>query len=168
VALVLREQKNGPEVLIIERAHVAGDPWSGHLAFPGGRRDAGDPSLQHTAVRETFEELGLDLTSHAEPLGDMDPVLAGSLLVAPFVFALSGHEPDGPALSPDPREVRRQFWVPLLPLLQGEHRTTFYVERDGAAQRVPGYQVADRVLWGMSYRMLQSLLEFMPLPGVAS
>jgi hypothetical protein len=116
-------------------------------------------------VRETFEELGLDLTVHAEPLGDLEPVRSGTLLVAPFVFALARHELEEPALSPDPREVRRQFWVPLEPLLRGEQRTSFYVEHNGASQHVPGYRIADAVLWGMSYRMLESLLELMPRPG---
>ena len=71
VAVVLREQGPGAELLFIERAKHEGDPWSGQMAFPGGRVDAGDTSERHTAQRETFEEVGLSL-QEAEYLGRLD------------------------------------------------------------------------------------------------
>ena len=61
VAIVVREGTDGPQVLLIRRAEHPGDAWSGHMAFPGGREDPGDESLLATAIRETFEELALDL-----------------------------------------------------------------------------------------------------------
>src|SRR6185503_4424279 len=72
VALMLRV---GPppdgalEMLLVKRAEYAGDPWSGHIALPGGRREPGDVSLEDTAVRETQEEIDVDLSAHARMLG---------------------------------------------------------------------------------------------------
>ncbi len=156
VALVLRERKNGPEVLVIERATVDGDPWSGHLAFPGGRRDRQDPSLEATALRETQEELGLDLSTHGSRLGALDHVRAHRALqlsVAPFVYLLR----NTPALTPSPREVARAFWVELLPLATGERPARYEMKTPTGKFAMPGYSVEGRVLWGMSYQVLLNL-----------
>ena len=49
------------DFLLIKRARSERDPWSGHMALPGGRRDDSDGDLLHTARRETLEETGVDL-----------------------------------------------------------------------------------------------------------
>src|SRR5438093_2935884 len=93
VAVVLHDGNDGIEALCIHRAVRAGDVWSGQIAFPGGRRDPGDADLLATAIRETMEEVGVDLSS-AERLGVLDdlyprtPVLP-PVVVRPFVFALT-------------------------------------------------------------------------------
>ena len=76
VAAVLRPGSNGPEVLLIRRAEHPNDPWSGHMAFPGGREDPCDADLFGTAVRETLEEVALDLTTNAALLGTLDDLPA--------------------------------------------------------------------------------------------
>jgi len=98
VAAILRPGPSSAEVLFIRRAEHPGDPWSGHMAFPGGRQDPGDVALLDTARRETLEEIGLDL-SRAELLGRLDDLQAVArgvhtdLLIRPFVFALEGEPP---------------------------------------------------------------------------
>ena len=92
VALLLREGASGPEVFFIRRAEHPRDPWSGHMAFPGGRQDAQDATLLHTAVRETQEEVGLDLSREAEHIGQLDDLQAiargkpQETVIRPFVY----------------------------------------------------------------------------------
>lgn len=54
-------QNGDPEVLFIKRATREGDRWSGHVALPGGGRDPSDVDDRAVAIRETMEEVGLDL-----------------------------------------------------------------------------------------------------------
>lgn len=155
VAAILREHERGrPEVLLIRRAEHPRDPWSGHMAFPGGRLDPGDPSLEHTAVRETAEELGLDLGACGEIVTRLDdvPTHKTGLVVRPFVFVVDR----APPLSPN-HEVDEVHWVDLRSMLTGERDTTHRFEWKGAVHQVPAYRVADRIVWGLTYRMLQIL-----------
>ena len=168
VAMILRE--NGPvsEVLFIERASHPGDPWSGHMAFPGGRLDPGDSDPSAAAVRETLEEVGLDLAG-AEQLGRLDDVhghhAAGvpALVISAFVYRSPGDQP----LAPN-HEVREAFWFPLPALLEPAR----FVERP--VRRVetyalPGILVGEperHVVWGLTYRFLEGFFRVVghPLP----
>jgi len=112
VALILLEGPRGLETLLIRRAERADDPWSGQVALPGGRYDPADADLLVTAIRETREETGVDLSA-AERLGVLDdlyprtPTLP-AVVVRPFVFALASR----PTLVPGV-EAARVFWLPL-------------------------------------------------------
>src|SRR4026207_855380 len=112
VSVLLRDGDDGLETLFIHRAVRVGDRWSGQIAFPGGRRDPAGPDLLTTALRETREEIGVDL-SGAERLGVLDdlyprtPVLP-PVVVRPFVFALTKRP--ATVLS---SEVQDVFWLPL-------------------------------------------------------
>jgi 8-oxo-dGTP pyrophosphatase MutT (NUDIX family) len=172
VAAILREGAEGAEVLLIRRAERAGDPWSGHMAFPGGRRDAADPDLHATAVRETREEVGIDLGANGTLLGrlpDLDAVARArrtGLVITPFVFALAGES----ALVFDPEEVAEALWVPLAPLARGEGAGTVAWEIEGTTLDLPCWRVDGRVVWGLTYRMLQTLFSAIsgePLPASA-
>ncbi|MGF1466838.1 MAG: NUDIX hydrolase [Sandaracinaceae bacterium] len=162
VATVLRARR-GLEALLIRRAEHEGDPWSGHMAFPGGRRDPNDPTLEHTAIRETHEEVALDLRTRARRLGRLDdvPTHRSGLVVRPVVFAVEG-EPD---LRPDPREVADVMWTPLEPLIEGRADTEHEVSYQGQVHRFPGYRVDGGVVWGLTYRMLQLLFERLRAPS---
>lgn len=156
VAAILRESARGPEVLFIRRAERESDPWSGHMAFPGGRVEPHDATLVHTAMRETVEEIGLDLELHGELLARLDdvPTHTSGLVVRPFVWAVR----DPPGLVPN-HEVDEVHWVELGSLLRGERDTTFELEWKGAHHRLPAYAVGDgAVVWGLTYRMMQILL----------
>src|SRR4051812_22030254 len=118
VAVILREGTAGLEVLFIRRAEHPQDPWSGQMAFPGGRAEPANADLRATAVRETREEIGVDLFAAAEDLGRLDEVRAVArgrpvnLTITPFVFRL--RQPFDPVLSV---EVRSLHWLPLGELL---------------------------------------------------
>ncbi|MCG8557688.1 MAG: CoA pyrophosphatase [Proteobacteria bacterium] len=162
VAAVLRSGASDAEVLLIRRAEVSGDPWSGHMAFPGGRAEPEDASLIATATRETREEVGLALNRHAELLGWLDelPAVAGGrrtgMLITPYVFALDGQ----PNLQLGP-EVAEIVWAPLGPLAGGQADTTRSYRAGGRSVSLPAFAVQDHVVWGLTYRMLQSLLKLL-------
>jgi 8-oxo-dGTP pyrophosphatase MutT (NUDIX family) len=144
-------------VLLIRRAERPGDPWSGHMALPGGRREPGDPDLLATAVRETREEVGMTLERSAL-LGTLDDVIPRTpvlppIAVRPFVFSL----PNRPALTPN-REVAGVVWVPLEHLLDPETYHTARIEVRGAPREMPAYRLEETIVWGMTERILTTLL----------
>lgn len=162
VAAVFREAGvSDAELLFIRRAEHPRDPWSGHIAFPGGRRDPSDASLLQTAMRETLEEVGLDLSS-AELLARLPDVPAftrtkrGSLVVTPFVFAVR-HDI---TLAPN-HEVAQTLWVPFSALARGEGKGTYRFAWDGKDYDLPciRFQPGDHLLWGLTYKMVEELVD---------
>jgi 8-oxo-dGTP pyrophosphatase MutT (NUDIX family) len=163
VALLLRESASGPEVFFIRRAEQPQDPWSGHMAFPGGRQDAGDATLLETAMRETREEVGLDLSIEAEHIGQLDDLQAiargkpQETVIRPFVFEVHRESP----LQVDDREVAEALWTPLLPLYRGEVDTVRPYKWHGTNIDFPAYDVGGRVVWGLTYQMLRSFFRIL-------
>jgi 8-oxo-dGTP pyrophosphatase MutT (NUDIX family) len=158
VAVILHDGNEGLEALFIHRAVRAGDTWSGQIAFPGGRREPGDADLLATAIRETMEEIGVDLSS-AERLGVLDdlyprtPVLP-PVVVRPFVFALTAR----PTIVVSP-EVQSAFWVSFRALQAPGVAGTITVDHPGIPRRVlPAYTLGNRTIWGMSERILTPLI----------
>lgn len=156
VAAILREGARGPEVFFIRRAEHPLDPWSGHMAFPGGREEPTDTDLLETAVRETREEVSLDLAQHAQLLGRLDelPVTARGkrtgLTVAPFVFELTADVPIAYN-----HEVAEVLWAPLEPMFRGKLATRFDYEIGGERIQLPAHDVEGRIVWGLTHRMLE-------------
>jgi 8-oxo-dGTP pyrophosphatase MutT (NUDIX family) len=159
VALVLRGMSlSESELLFIRRAEREGDPWSGHVAFPGGRFDATDASLEQTARRETREELSLDLRADATLIGVLDDLRPRSsalppIVVRPYVFAL--HR-DVELIPND--EVHSTFWMPIAALRDPATLTEYAFDRGGARLRFPAYRSGDDVVWGMTERLVTQLL----------
>ncbi|QQR91794.1 MAG: CoA pyrophosphatase [Myxococcales bacterium] len=159
VALVLRQTKSGSELLMIERAERHGDPWSGHMAFPGGRAQREDKTLTDTVLREVHEEIGWDLTQQAEYLGHLGPLpirarggLTGEELL-PLVFDL--REERDFVLN---EEVNEVFWFPLQAFGSDDFRITFPYLHEGKSYDLPAYLMRNKRIWGLSYRMIQRLL----------
>ncbi len=171
VAAILRETspEEGAELFFIRRAEHPQDPWSGHIAFPGGRREARDTRLVDTAIRETLEEVGIDL-ARADLLARLPDLPAvgrtkkTNLVVTPFVFAVSGD----PVVSPN-YEVAGTLWVPFRSLAAGEGRGTYAYTWDGKTWELPCFRFhgagRENVLWGMTYRMLETLFEALDPPA---
>lgn len=160
VAVLLRTPARGDEaeVFFIERAVRAGDPWSGHMAFPGGRRDAGDADLLATAVRETHEEVGIDLTRDATllaRLSDLPAVLKAAgigIVVSPYVFALERDVVHAPN-----HEVASALWTPFGPLARGELRGVYEYNVQGRSMEFPCHRLGEKVVWGLTWQMLDGL-----------
>jgi 8-oxo-dGTP pyrophosphatase MutT (NUDIX family) len=160
VAIILKEGTDGLEALFIRRAEHPRDPWSGQVAFPGGRAEPGDADLEETARRETLEEIGLDLATAAELLGPLDEVRAMArlrpmdLTIMPFVYRLRTAAPT--TLSP---EVTSLHWLPLGALLDPAAKSTMEYVHDSTTLHFPSLDVGGLVIWGLTYRMFTSLAE---------
>ena len=145
-------------ILIIRRAERSGDPWSGHMGLPGGRRDSEDEHLLATAMRETREEVGLIITP-TQLLGQLDDIAPRSkslipVFARPFVFGVSGQ----PAPQPN-AEVSAARWVPLTVLTDAGNRRDFTLEIGGVSRVFPAYHLEEGTVWGMTERMLTCLFE---------
>ena len=150
VALLLRERERGLEIFVIKRAEKGGDPWSGHMALPGGREEPGDTDAYDTARRETLEEVGIDI-ARGRLLGRLDDIgprrTGGRLVVSTVVVAL-----DTKAGRLDPREVDEAMWVPVGELVDAP------VEIPDFPGEWPAYTYRDRyVIWGLTHRILGQL-----------
>ena len=163
VSVVLRSAE-GLDLLLIKRAHFDRDPWSGHMALPGGRRDPKDIDLKHTAIRETMEETALELGQGAQHLGQLKALKPNSvrlpkLTITPFVFGVGRHAQAAVA-SP---EIDQVFWVSI-DELRGRDSNS-YVEipmPDGREQEFSCYMVEEEPVWGLTYRIISELLELCP------
>ena len=159
VAAVIRQAPDGVEALFIHRAEDPRDPWSGHMAFPGGRGESGDKDAQAAAIRETREEVGLDLQVIGTPLGRLSDVAAVgrgrplSLVVEPYVFSIE----DRPELEPN-HEVAEVVWVPLDFLLDRSNRSTIPWQHGEVMVNLPCYRFNDHVIWGLTFGMVDELV----------
>lgn len=143
-------------LLIVRRAERRGDPWSGHLALPGGRRDPEDADLLFTAIRETAEEVGLELPPE-HLLGVLDDVAPRTpvlppVAVRPFVFAL----PRRAALRLSD-EVAEAAWLDLAELLHPDRYGTVEVQAGTHRMAVMAYRSPVGTIWGMTERILRDL-----------
>lgn len=163
VAMLLRPGDGRIDMLLIRRAVRAGDIWSGHVALPGGRMDDGDASLVETARREALEEVGIDPMEGGELLGSLEPVrprnpAAPRIAVHPFVWLMPS--PPSPVLNV---EVDAASWIDLAWVASPEARVVHRLRIDGAGQlEVPGIRIGDDVLWGITHRIVGSLVEMLP------
>jgi 8-oxo-dGTP pyrophosphatase MutT (NUDIX family) len=163
VAIILRAagEHCSPEVLFIKRADYPGDPWSGQVAFPGGREEPGDTSLAETAIRETREETGIDLEREGSVLGALDPFMPRTpglprITVRPFVAVLERDEPL--QLS---AEVALAFWIPLAALRSTDSWRDTTVYARGVQINARAFQHEGHVIWGMTERILAQLLQLL-------
>ena len=156
IALVLRLGAAGePELLMIKRAEFEQDPWSGHIACPGGRMDPTDRDLEHTAIRETWEETGVDIAAHGQTLGTLDDISPRTpalppLVIRPFVAVV---ESDVTLIAS--LEVAEAFWVPLSAIRE----TTSWVRamvriRNVGEREEDVFRHGDYTVWGLTHRAL--------------
>ena len=160
VVIVLRAALHGElEVLFIKRATREDDPWSGQIALPGGRFDPDDASLESTAVRETFEEVAIDLRRDGELLGALTelrprtPVLP-PVIVRPYVAMLNSDV----MLIPS-EEVAELFWAPLDAILDVRHTRDTEIHIRGIVMNRDAIHYRGHVIWGMTEQILRDFAE---------
>jgi 8-oxo-dGTP pyrophosphatase MutT (NUDIX family) len=158
VTLLLYQGKE-PSILMIERAQREGDPWSGHMAFPGGRMDDTDDHSYGTAIRECDEEIGLNLHDHGRYLGRLSDLSTHirhgthGMWVTPFVFSLD----EIPPLQPN-YEVADIVWVPLSFLADEANRDSMALDFNDKKIELACYYFEGKCIWGLSLGMLDELL----------
>lgn len=163
VALLLRPAGSDVELLMIRRAERAGDPWSGHMALPGGREQAGDQGPAHTAARETREEVAIDVERGGRLLGALPTVWPASrrspsIVVRPFVFSVPGDTGAVPN-----EEVAAALWISIRELRAPGSVTEHLLELEGVGPlRFPALDARGHVVWGLTHRILLDFLEICP------
>jgi 8-oxo-dGTP pyrophosphatase MutT (NUDIX family) len=160
VAAIFHQERDSLRLLFIQRATRAGDPWSGHIAFPGGMAEPGEDDVGATAIRETMEEIGIDL-SGARRVGRLDDLRGRPIpiIVSALVFALD----DEPTFT-NGHEVEDVFWVDVETLLDPGRRMNIVRLRDGVERPVPAIRLPERAahaerppLWGLTYMLVANL-----------
>jgi 8-oxo-dGTP pyrophosphatase MutT (NUDIX family) len=169
VALVLRRNQDAAELLMIKRAIRAGDHWSGHLALPGGRWQLPDTNLLNTAIRETYEEVGIDLSVDSQVLGQLTTLkprnpripqvdVTPYIFTAPTAFHLTSANEE-PQLLTLNHEVAAAFWVPVDYLKSQGLSDAFQYNHEGVERSWPAYPSEHGPIWGLTERMLTNFLE---------
>ena len=160
VAMILQVHSGELHILMIKRAEREGDPWSGHMAFPGGRMDKTDAHGYAVAVRETEEEVGLALGPQDRCIGRLSDINARphrgflGMAVSPFVFRLQREVVFTPNY-----EVAEVVWVPLEFLLDTANREQMTWQYKGVEIPMPCYLYGGRRIWGLSLMMLDELMD---------
>lgn len=158
VTIILRAEQTEAQALIIKRAEHPNDPWSGHLALPGGRADAVDDDLLATAARETLEEVGLNLHAGGQFIGRLPKLSPNNprlpqieitpfVAIAPAEFDLQFSE-----------EVTDAFWVSLSHLKQEGMSSRYLWAREGVERAWPAYPSSRGPIWGITGRILNDFL----------
>lgn len=166
VALLVRPRTD-LEVLLIKRAERQSDPWSGHMALPGGRRSPADLDLAETAFRETEEEIGIPLGRVGQLIGPLDDVAPRTprlppLVISPFIVTV----PRDTEPTPDGREVDEALWVPMNALREPGAVSEILIELQEGHHAFPSLRFGDYVIWGLTHRILTQFLEVAREAGV--
>jgi 8-oxo-dGTP pyrophosphatase MutT (NUDIX family) len=166
VALVLRPSAD-LELLLIRRAERTGDPWSGHMALPGGTRQPSDASLVATAFRETEEETDVALAREGVLLGGLDPVRPMThrlpdIAIAPFVAMV----PAGTNAVADAREVVAAFWAPLALLRHADAAGELHLALDTETRTFPTLLFEGNEIWGLTHRILVDFFRVLEEAGL--
>ncbi|MGD8566432.1 MAG: CoA pyrophosphatase [Candidatus Bathyarchaeota archaeon] len=152
VALMMKPLRNGFKVLFVKRVENSSDPWSGQIAFPGGKHEAKDQNLLQTVIRETFEETGINLLDCCNILGVTKAFRSTrkpELKVLPFIVQLDGEV----SIKLNQKELESHIWISLEELQN--HKGT--AELDFGV--VPAYKLGKTIIWGLTYRILEHFFQ---------
>ena len=161
VMMILKESGQNYSMLFIKRPESEKDPFSGHMAFPGGRMEKDDSSKLQTAIRETYEEVGINITQSARIIGTLHDVnpnnpRARNYVVTPYLSVLN----EEVRIIPEAKEVETTLWVPMRHLVDDRNKEIRIRERDGRLVEDYAYNYEQYLIWGMTGRILHQFLSF--------
>jgi 8-oxo-dGTP pyrophosphatase MutT (NUDIX family) len=151
VIIILKKVKEHLEILLIKRADNPADPWSGQIGLPGGKIELKDNNLLDTIIRETFEEIKIDLIEEGYFLGSINAVRSiqkPSLMIVPYVFLLTKN----PRIELNKKELNNYFWISLHELTKKRKKKTSFAESYF-------YIIKDIKIWGLTYKILKDFIE---------
>ncbi len=145
-------------VCFMERTKRKGDPWSGHVSLPGGKISEDDETLVDGVIRETREEIGIELNKKFM-IGNLGAIevpnnLSGkSFHIIPFIFLVSDFIANS-AFIASKREVENFFWVPIELIFNEKGLTT--IQKAGIKQKnYPAIKFEQYFIWGLTLRVLR-------------
>jgi 8-oxo-dGTP pyrophosphatase MutT (NUDIX family) len=145
-------------VLFTRRSEMV-EHHKGQISFPGGAYDASDPDLRFTAVRETWEEIGVAM-DHVEVLGQLDEMITiSNFLVRPFVGRIT--EPGPYPFAHSEIEVAEILEVPLAHLRDDANVETELRNYQGREVMAYSYRWNEHIIWGATARILTQFLDLL-------
>ncbi len=158
VLILVRTGAEEPHVVFTERTHQV-EHHKGQVSFPGGACDDEDESLEATALRETYEEIGVR-PDDVRLLGRLDDmVTVSNFRVTPFVGAIASESAYDYKLNDE--EVASIVEVPLSFLLDEQNMELEVREHGGREVLVPAFAYGGHRIWGATARMLHQLIELL-------
>ena len=163
VAVIVTDERDAA-LAFIRRRERSGDPWSGQMAFPGGFRAADEEPLAETAERETLEETGLDLRAHGRRLGGLDELSPRTatlppLIVTPSVYVVPARLPLAAGVEAD-----EALWIPAAELFADANQRRFTLELPSGPREFPAIRVGERIIWGLTERLLRQVRDLAGAP----
>jgi len=155
VSLILKPTLEDCEVLFVKRVERSSDPWSGQIAFPGGKRDPEDRNLKDTIIREVFEETDIKLTE-TNLLGVLKIISSKpkrNLRILPFVVFLEKR----PIINLNKKELNKFFWVSYKKIERNRGIVDF------GNRKVPAYLLREDIVWGVTYKILRNFNKIIEL-----
>ncbi len=161
VAILLSNShsEDNARLLMIRRAKKKGDPWSGDMGFPGGRfSNVEDKSIYETAIRELYEETGVEVNDGIENIGRLSELLTRAhekpvpMIITPFVFKVNKL----PVFKRN-TEIEELIWIPLSYFFNQQNRNTMVIKKGKLKWGFPSYIYDKKCIWGLSLAMIDEL-----------
>lgn len=155
VLILLFPNGNNIDTLLIKRPVYDG-PHSGQVSFPGGKFDEADSDIQATALRETFEEVGVNPTD-ISIIGQLTQLYipVSNMMVHPFVGVINIK----PEFNPNIKEVERIISVPIKQLANPKNRSVKVITSHGKLITAPYFNVSREFIWGATAMILAEFVE---------
>ena len=156
VLVLLYPRSGDTNLVLMLRPEYAGI-HSGQVSFPGGKFEETDESLVYTALREAWEEIGID-PGQVQIIGQLTEMYIppSNFLVSPVV----GYQVTRPIFKPDPAEVAKIIEIRLDDLLDDRNKQMKKMRlRHGQSLKVPSFYIDNTIIWGATAMILSELKE---------